>query len=78
MYHIGIFKRPPVMPTESELTEEGVEFLNRFFTCPAEERAAAEELLHHEFLTHVMEEGVLKDWISSLADEKPSDSFIVA
>jgi mitogen-activated protein kinase kinase kinase len=50
MFHIGISTQHPPLPEPDQLSEDGIDFIERCLTLDPLERPTASELWHHTWL----------------------------
>lgn len=56
MFHIGIATQAPPLPDPSQLSELGIEFVEKCLTLDPKERPSASELLEHEWVASMVAE----------------------
>lgn len=56
MFHIGIATQAPPLPEPNQLSELGIDFVDRCLTLHPKERPSAEELLGHEWVANMVSE----------------------
>lgn len=57
MFHIGISTQQPALPERDQLSELGIDFIERCLTLDPMERPTATELWQHPWLSVFMNEG---------------------
>jgi mitogen-activated protein kinase kinase kinase len=55
MFHIGIATQHPPLPDPGQLSELGIDFIEQCLTLDPLNRPTATELLHHPWLSAMME-----------------------
>jgi mitogen-activated protein kinase kinase kinase len=55
MFHIGIATQHPPLPEPGQLSELGIDFIEQCLILDPLKRPTATELLHHPWLTAMME-----------------------
>jgi mitogen-activated protein kinase kinase kinase len=58
MFHIGIATQHPPLPNPSEMSEQGIAFIQACVTLDPTARPSAAELIQHEWLAHFREGAV--------------------
>jgi len=58
MFHIGIATQHPPLPNSSEMSEEGIAFIQACVTLDPTARPSAAELIGHPWLAHFQEGAV--------------------
>ena len=58
MFHIGIATQAPPLPEHGELSELGIDFIERCLTLDAKERPTATDLLYHPWLAPMLQQFV--------------------
>ena len=58
MFHIGIATQHPPLPNSSEMSEEGIAFIQACVTLDPTARPSAAELIGHPWLAHFNEGAV--------------------
>lgn len=54
MFHIGIATQHPPLPNPSEMSEQGIAFIEACVTLDPTERPSAAELIDHPWLAHLV------------------------
>ena len=63
MFHIGIATQAPPLPENGELSEIGVDFIERCLTLDPSDRPSATELLQHPWIAPMLEQFVSPSYI---------------
>lgn len=61
MFHIGISTQAPPLPDADQMSELGIDFIERCLTLDATERPTANELRQHPWIQMLSEQNV-REW----------------